>query len=127
MPQWSATSAGLNTPYGTQPGWLSPNPVGAAPPTPFSCISKCQPCAIDCLMQESQAEVEAVSQQLQQLGLALPRDVISQALLPLPDTPYMNCMAKLPRPGHSRSTSVGTAFGCWQHHELCMPQQLKLA
>eukprot|EP00775_Hariotina_reticulata_P009408 gene9408-9572_t len=59
------------------------------------------------MMQESQAEVEAVSQQLQQLGLALPRDVISHALLPLADTPYMNCMAKLPRPGHSRSTSAG--------------------
>jgi hypothetical protein len=55
--------------------------------------------------------VEAVAQQLQQAGLALPRDVISHALLPLPDTPYMNCMAKLPHPWQSRVTSSGGVSG----------------
>jgi hypothetical protein len=49
-----------------------------------------------CPLQESQRECAEVAEHISRLGISAD---VQRALLPLPDQPYISCMARLPRPG----------------------------
>lgn len=51
-------------------------------------------------LQESQRECAEVAEHVSRLGISVD---VQRALLPLPDQPYISCMARLPRPGAAGS------------------------
>jgi hypothetical protein len=51
-------------------------------------------------VQESQRECAEVAEHFSRLGITAD---VQRALLPLPDQPYISCMARLPRPGAASS------------------------
>lgn len=52
------------------------------------------------LLQESQRECAEVAEHVSRLGISVD---VQRALLPLPDQPYISCIARLPRPGAADS------------------------
>jgi hypothetical protein len=53
-------------------------------------------------LQESQRECAEVAEHINRLGISVD---VQRALLPLPDQPYISCMARLPRPCPASSSA----------------------